>query len=423
MKHFLPIFIFCFLSTFAFAQADTAQHIISGRKNSIKQQKKPYVIMISVDALRYDFADKYQAKNLIALRNQGVQADWMIPSFPSLTFPNHYTLVTGLYPAHHGLVNNDFYDAKRKELYRSSNKAKAEDGKWYGGTPLWVLAEQQKMLTASFYWVGSEAPIKGIYPTYYYDYSEKINIHQRIETVVNWLKLPAAKRPHLITFYFPEVDHYAHNFGPDAPETKRAVLFIDSAVNQLNKAVKATGLPVSFILVSDHGMAKVDTQNPIPLPAVVDTSKFIIPPGGELLELYAKNKAGILPVYQKLKQDENGYKAYLKSNIPAYLHYGTKDDWHHQIGDILLIPTWPKVFQLYKGRIKPGQHGYDPYQVKEMDATFYAWGPAFKKHLKVPAFQNINVYPVVTAILGLKQTEKIDGTPALAKKIISSKNK
>jgi predicted AlkP superfamily pyrophosphatase or phosphodiesterase len=423
MKQFFFVFTFCIVATLAFAQADTTQHIISGRKNSIQQQKKPYVIMISVDGLRYDFADKYQAKNLIALRNGGVQAERMIPSYPSLTFPNHYTLVTGLYPAHHGLVNNDFYDLKRKELYKSSNKAKAEDGKWYGGTPLWVLAEQQKMVTASFYWVGSEAAIKGVYPTYYYDYNEKIDIHQRIETVVNWLKLPAAKRPHLITFYFPEVDHAAHNFGPDAPETQRAVLFIDSAVNELNKAVKATRLPVSFILVSDHGMVKVDTQNPVALPAAVDTTKFVIPPGGELLELYAKNKADILPVYHRLKQDEKGYKAYLKTNIPAYLHYGAKDDWHHQIGDILLIPTWPRVFQLHSGKIKPGQHGYDPYLIKEMSATFYAWGPAFQQHLKIPAFQNINVYPVVTSVLGLKQTEKIDGTTELAQKVISSKNK
>ncbi|MVN21554.1 alkaline phosphatase family protein [Mucilaginibacter arboris] len=418
MKRFFAILIFCFLSTFAFAQADTTQHVISGRKNSIQQQKKTYVIMISVDGLRYDFVDKYQAKNLMAFRTAGVQAERMVPSYPSLTFPNHYTLVTGLYPAHHGLVNNDFYDPKRKEFYKSSNKAKAEDGKWYGGTPLWVLAEQQKILTASFYWVGSEAPIKGIYPTYYYDYSEKIGIHQRIETVVNWLKLPAEKRPHLITFYFPEVDHAAHNFGPDAAETQRAVLFIDSAVNELNKAVKATGLPVSFILVSDHGMVKVDTQNPIPLPQAVDTTKFIIPPGGEILELYAKNKKHIPATYQSLKQSEHDYKVYTKANLPAYLHYGEKDDRYNRIGDILLIPDLPKVFRLGPGKIKPGQHGYDPTKVKEMNATFYAWGPAFKQHLKIPAFQNINVYPVVTTVLGLKQTEKIDGNTTLAKQII-----
>lgn len=418
MKRFFSVLIFCFLSAFAFSQADTVQHIISGRKNSIKQQKKPYVILVSVDGLRYDFADKFQAKNLIALRNQGVQAERMIPAYPSLTFPNHYTLVTGLYPAHHGLVNNDFYDPKRKEFYKSSNKAKAEDGSWYGGTPLWVLAEQQKMLTASFYWVGSEAPVKGIYPTYYYDYNEKISINQRIKTVTNWLALSAEKRPHLITFYFPEVDHAAHNFGPDAPETEKAVQVIDSAINQLQLAVKATGLKVDFILVSDHGMVKVDTQNPITLPKAIDTAKFIIPPGGELLELYAKNKAYILPTYQQLKKTENNYKVYLKTNVPPNLHYGAKEDKYKRIGDILLIPTWPKVFQLHVGKVKPGQHGYNPYAVKEMSATFYAWGPAFKSHLKIPAFQNVQVYSVVTSILGLKPTEKIDGTTKLAKQII-----
>ena len=205
-KHFF--YLICLLSSLTVnAQVDTTQKVDLTRHNSKKQQDKPYLILISTDGFRYDYAKKYKANTLIKLSEEGVRAEYMIPSYPSVTFPNHYSIVTGLYPSHHGIVDNKFYDAKRNDFYIVGNRAKVEDGSWYGGTPLWVLAEQQHMLSASFYWVGSEAAIKGIRPTYYYNYTEKIDIDQRVQVVVNWLSLPADRRPHLITFYMPETDH------------------------------------------------------------------------------------------------------------------------------------------------------------------------------------------------------------------------
>jgi len=153
------------------AQNDTVQKIIPGRTNSPAWLQKPYVIMISADGFRHDLADKYHAVHLIALRDNGVAASGMRPSYPSLTFPNHYTLATGLYPAHHGLVDNAFFDPARNTGYRMGDKKTVADSSWYGGTPLWVLAEKQHMLSASFYWVASEAAIQGIRPTYYYVYN------------------------------------------------------------------------------------------------------------------------------------------------------------------------------------------------------------------------------------------------------------
>jgi predicted AlkP superfamily pyrophosphatase or phosphodiesterase len=292
------------------------------------------------------------------------------------------------------------------------------DGSWYGGTPLWVLAEQQKMLSASFYWVGSEADIKGIYPTYYYSYNEDITIDTRIQTVVNWLSLPPDQRPHLVTFYLPEVDHAGHEYGPDAPETKVAVRWVDSTIKKLYEAVKTTGLPVNFIVVADHGMTKIDRKKTLSMPSSIDTNKFYIPRGFELVELYAKNKKDIQPTYDKLKKEEKQFTAYLKSNMPAYLHYGEKDDVHGVIGDIMLIPTWPKVFQFSNKSPNPGAHGFDPALVRDMYTIFYAWGPNFKSNMHVPAFENVNVYPVVTKILGLSYSEKIDGSSELAEKIL-----
>lgn len=416
-KQFFLLFFLC-CSIFVWSQPDTIQKIISGRMNSAEQQKKPYVIMISSDGFRFDYAEKHKAKSLLALSKQGVRATSMIPSYPSLTFPNHYTLVTGMYPSHHGLVNNYFYSPSRKQSYGMHTLSNVTDGTWYGGTPLWVLAEQQQMLTASFYWVGTEADIKGILPTYYYRYNEDIPMDRRIQVVINWLQLPPEYRPHFITFYFSRTDHDGHDYGPDAPQTREAVRWVDSAVQKLTDAVKKTGLPVNFIFVADHGMTKVDTKHPIPVPVAADTNLFIIPRGAELLELYAKNKKDILPAYDKLKKTAKGFTVRLKEDMPGYLHYNAQDDVMNRIGDILLIPTWPRVFKLGENDPKPGAHGFDPFKVKDMHAVFYAWGPAFKNNLQVPAFKNVDVYPVVARILGLNYTEKIDGTTQLADTIL-----
>ncbi|GAA4340588.1 ectonucleotide pyrophosphatase/phosphodiesterase [Mucilaginibacter gynuensis] len=422
MKYCLYLLLIVF-SLPAFSQADTTQKITPGRKNSPEQQKKPYVILISADGFRYDYAVKHHADHLLALADSGVRAESMIPSYPSVTFPNHYAMVTGLYPSHSGLVNNTFYDRDRKDFYKMSNKAKVGDGTWYGGTPLWILAEQQQMLAASFYWVASEAAIKDMRQTYYYTYNEQIPIHDRIETVVKWLNLPAEQRPHLITFYFPQVDHDGHVFGPDAPETAEKVHFVDSAVYELNKAVKTTGLDVNFIFVADHGMTRVDNQNPLPVPAAIDTSKFVVSGDGILVELYARNKADVKGTYNELKKEaKDYYDVYLATNVPKRLNYRASDDWHNRIGDILLIPRYPKVFNLNnKKKLNPGWHGYDPYVIKDMQATFFAWGPQFKKHLTIAPFKNVSVFNLVSKILDLKTTEKVDGDNKLADKVLLKK--
>ena len=419
MKKYILFLFLLSVRLAAFAQ-DTTQHIIPGRKNSAAQQEKPYVILISADGFRYDYAEKYKTEHLLALANEGVKAASMIPCFPSVTFPNHYSMVTGLYPSHEGLVQNNFYDRDLKRFYSYKGKT-ASEGIWYGGTPLWVLAEQHQMVSASFYWVGSEADIKGIYPAYYYKYNDKIPVHERIQTVVNWLNMPADKRPHLITLYFPQVDHEGHKHGPDSREVENAVHFIDSSVYELTKAVASTGLKVNYVFVSDHGMTMPDIEHTLPLPAAIDTSKYIVSGDGILVELYAKNPDNIQKTYEDLKKGAAGYDVYLRVNIPSHYHYSKSDDWHNRIGDILLIPKWPKIFKLGKYNMDPGQHGYDPSVVKDMHATFYAWGPAFKPHTQIGAFPNVDIYPMITRILGLDYAEKIDGSKQLANKVLLKK--
>jgi predicted AlkP superfamily pyrophosphatase or phosphodiesterase/glycerophosphoryl diester phosphodiesterase len=398
------------------APVDTTQKVAPGRVNSEASKKKPYVILISLDGFRYDYADKYNASHIQALAKQGVSAASMKPSYPSVTFPNHYTIVTGLYPSHHGLVANWFYDAAKDRSYSMSNKKEVGDSSWYGGTPLWVLAEENQLLSASMFWVGSEAAVKDVRATYSYNYTEKIPVDRRIAIVKEWLSLPEDKRPHFITFYINEPDHTGHSYGPGAPQTAEAVRVVDTAIYRLTEAVKSTGLPVNFVLVADHGMTAVDTTNWIPFPAVIDTTKFIIQSSGTTVSLYAKDKQDITPLYKQLKQEAKDYRVYLKKEVPAYLRYGAADDRYNRIGDILLLPTWPKVFAGQKP--KPGYHGFDPSKVKDMHAIFYAWGPAFKKGITIPTFENVHVYPLIAGILGLPVTEKIDGNKKILQPVL-----
>src|SRR5579864_4219387 len=276
---------------------DTTQHIIPGRTNRPDQVKKPYIILISADGFRYDLADKYKAENLIRLRSSGIWADYMQPVFPSLTFPNHYSIATGDYPSHHGIVDNNFYDPAKDLVYRMSNKKGVEDSSWYGGTPLWVLAENQGMLSASFYWVGAEAAIRGVRPTYYYKFNGLISMNDRIRDVCNWLSLPEEIRPHLITFYIPDVDHEEHLHGVDSKQVEDAVHYVDRSIAQLVRTVDSLNLPVNYIFLSDHGMVDIDTLHTLTLPKGIDTSRFFIMNSQAIVHLYAKNPKDIFPAY------------------------------------------------------------------------------------------------------------------------------
>ncbi len=407
-----------FFSFSASSQAqDTIQQITPGRKNAATQINKPYVILISADGFRHDYADKYHAENIIKLRNSGVQAESMIPTFPSVTFPNHYSIATGLYPAHHGLVYNQFYDRKRNDTYSIGKRKSVEDGTWYGGTPIWVLAEQQGMLSASYYFVGSEAAIKKTYPTYWYRFGDNTDINFRINKVIDWLQMPEDIRPHMITFYISNVDHDGHMFGPDAPETEAAVHFVDKAIGSLTEKVAALGLPVNFIFLSDHGMAAVDTITRIKISSMFEASRFIMRGGNTSLHLYAKDTDYIKPAYELLKKQENGFTVYLRKDIPAKWHYAATDDRFNRIGDIFVVPQYPKVLSSNNNRISPGAHGYDP-AMKNMHASFYAWGPQIKNGISIPSFENIHVYPLICQLLGLTYTEQIDGDPKVLENIL-----
>src|SRR6202142_1346297 len=211
--------------------------------NAPAQQAKHYVVLVSLDGYRYDYPKLYGGTHLQAIAARGASApEGMIPAYPSVTFPNHYTIVTGLYPEHHGIVANNFYDPARKAQYKYKDEKTVTDGRWYGGTPLWVLAEKQGMRAASFFWPGSEAEIEGKRPSYYLKYDDKFPGDKRVDQVLAWLQLPPDKRPHFITLYYADTDHAGHTYGPDAPETGEAVRRVDEMMGKLSDGIAASGL-------------------------------------------------------------------------------------------------------------------------------------------------------------------------------------
>jgi alkaline phosphatase D len=393
--------------------------------NSVAAQAQHYVVLVSLDGFRYDYAAKYGAKNLQSIAKAGATApDGMIPSYPSITFPNHYTLVTGLYPEHHGIVANSFYDPVRKARYSYTDPATVTDGSWYGGTPLWVLAEQHQMRAACFFWPGSEAAIQGVRPSYYLHYDNQFPEEKRIDQVVAWLQLPPEQRPHFITLYDYEPDHSGHQFGPDSPEVRDAVHHVDDLVGKLRARLDALRLPIDLIVVSDHGMAKVQGDW-INLDKYADLADFDT--DGALL--YAKGdpaaaEAAAEKAYNQLKKADSRFMVYRRAKVPAGLDFNQNP----REGDPVIVPTGPYLIRAHApgnpdGTAKPerpaplGMHGYDPATMKDMRAVFYAVGPDIRPGTTLKPFENVNVYPLVARILGL-DPPKVDGSLNVVSEIL-----
>lgn len=374
-------------------------HVDNG-PNSAKAQSQHYVVLVSLDGFRWDYAKRDGATHLLALGKQGVWApEGMLPSYPSLTFPNHFTIVTGLYPEHHGLVANGFYDDAKQARYALNDPHAVTDGSWYSGVPLWSLAESQGMRTACFFWPGSEAKIAGFQPTYYLRYDDKIDDAARIEQVLAWLHLPEADRPHFITLYYSEPDHEGHEFGPDAPETRAAVRKVDSLVGKLKAGLDATGLPIDLVVVSDHGMARSE-GGWITLDQFADLAGFEAV--GPLL--YGKTEEDRARVYNQLKKASSQFVVYRRKDVPADLNYNQNP----REGDPVVIATGPYAIRAHapaagKEDRPPtaGMHGFDPGKLPEMKASFFAAGPDIVAGKTVAPFENVNLYPWLAHLLGL----------------------
>lgn len=387
------------------------------------------VILLSLDGFRYDYIEKYHAPHLNALASEGVRAEHLVPTYPTKTFTNHISLVTGKYPAKHGMVHNDFYDPALGELYK---KGKArQQPKWLQARPLWTHAEKNGVRTATYFWPESDARLEGVLPSYYYEFNKSTPIQRRIDQMVDWLKLPPAQRPSLILGYFSLVDEMGHEYGPNSPQVSDAVTLLDSYIGQLKQRInQEISFPVNLVVVSDHGMSEVNSQSRISWSQLDNFDQFQVVASTTQLMLYAKNPmtpAELQAQAAKLASQSNGrYQTHIKGQHPKERHYTNNP----RIADIILDTRPPATFSkatLSKyssttGRIS-GEHGYDPHEVKEMGAIFIATGPDFKQGLLIPPFENIHLFPALANILGLPIPDDLDGRLDVLAPIFNSATK
>jgi len=356
-------------------------------------------VILSLDGFRWDYPQKTNTPALDLIAKEGVKAVSLIPSFPSKTFPNHYTIATGLVPDHHGLVNNAFFDRIMDKPYAIGNKEARFNPDFYGGEPIWITAQNQGLITASFYWVGTDVAIHGKHPDYWKMYDESVPFIQRIDTIIKWLSLPASQQPQLVMGYYHEPDGIGHEYGPDDPRTLKRVSELDSLTGILYQRIKQ--LPnadcINFIVVSDHGMGPISSERNIALRTYIPENWPVrIEGGNPNFNLYAEG-AWIDSSYAVLKKAGH-LQVWKPAEVPEHLNYGNNP----RVGDIIVVAdsAWTVTLNKSKESYTGGTHGYD---IKNTDihAIFYAAGPAFKQNYVHPSFQNTDIYPLLAKLLGI----------------------
>lgn len=369
------------------------------------------IVLISLDGFMPEYLERYDTPHLDRLAGEGVRAESLIPSFPTKTFPNHYTVVTGLYPAHHGIISNTMYDPVMDASFSLSNREAIADARWWGGEPIWVTAEMQGVTAATFFWPGSEAAVQGVRPTYWKEYEHEFPNAQRVDTVLAWLDLPEESRPSIITLYFADVDSDGHRYGPYSAETERAVAHVDSMVGRVMDGLAARGIhdEVNLIIVSDHGMAETSPERVIILDDYVDpaTLRFIDRSPVLMAEARGVDAREVIAALDAAPH----LSAYHRDELP--------ERWHFR--DHLRIPTIVAVaddgytiatrdyFERSSDRISGGTHGYDN-ALPSMQAIFLARGPSFKEGEVVGPFANVHLYNLMASMLGINPAPN-DGSP------------
>ncbi len=360
------------------------------------------VVLVSLDGFRWDYLQRPAARRLREIAARGVHAERLIPSFPSKTFPNHVTLVTGLYPAHHGIAANVMLDTVLGRFTTGSNPS-VRDARWYRGEPIWVTAEKQGVRTAAYFWPGSEAAIGGVRPHWYYAYDGATMRSTRVQRILDWLAMPDSTAPRLIAAYFSDVDTDSHNHGPASAETDRAIAQVDSAIGAIIDGIAALGATanVNVIIVSDHGMAEVNSERVIWLDDYVSMDSLDVADWSPVATIIPKPGAAAY-VYRQLHGAHPRLSVYRKGELPAHLHYNDGE----RVTPIVAVADegWSIGTRAAPGQMEAGRtygaHGYDP-ALAAMGALFIAAGPGFASGRRVPPFQNIHVYSLLAALLHL----------------------
>jgi len=395
MKTFLKLFLtFIFLSLI-----------------NVSAQSQPYVILISIDGFRWDYVDRGITPNFDYMREHGTSASSLQSCFPTKTFPNHTSIITGLYPEHHGIISNHFKDYFNGKFYSMGDSIESRNAYWYKGEAFWETAERQGITTASYFWPGSEVTLSYKHPTYFKKYDQKKTYKERVDGVIDWMQLPYEKRPHFITSYFEATDTYGHDYGPNSPEVNLAIAQLDSVLGYFFQKLKEINLfdSTNIVVVSDHGMAETSIERTVNIEELLEGYKYESGDNGPFM-LIEPWEGKLENVYKKLKENENHFKVYKKEDVPEYFHYSDNP----LISKIVIVAEngWGvetnKSFKNLEKYGTKGNHGFDNHWI-DMHGIFYAMGPAFKKSYKVGMLNNIDIYPLLCKVFNVAPNPFIDG--------------
>jgi predicted AlkP superfamily pyrophosphatase or phosphodiesterase len=374
-------------------------------------QTKPYVLLISFDGFRWDYPSTYNTPNINFLKDSGASAVSLQPCFPSKTFPNHYSIITGMYAENHGIIANAFVNPVTGEQYRLGDTISVRDPKWYTGEAFWETAKKNGIITASMFWPGSEVNDENRRPDYFKYYDHNYPYKDRIGQIMKWLELPYPQRPYFICSYFDATDHAGHTFGPSSPETEKAVMSLDSILGTILNRLNQSELKdsINILLVSDHGMTEVSKTRIVNIEQILKDEKCRYSDAGPVMMIFPK-EGETERIYRILKQYEKNFKVYLKKDIPGWYHYSDNS----LIAPVLVIADigWSVVSNnsadWFSGDSYRGNHGFSNYEM-DMHGIFFAYGPLIKKGLRTGTLRNIDIYPLLCKIYNIEPNHKTDG--------------
>jgi hypothetical protein len=389
-----------------------AQVYDANRRNAPEQLDKPYLILVSVDGMRWDFADLCDTPAIDRLAQHGLKAEALQPVFPTLTFPNHFSIATGQQPKHHGIVANDFPGEDGQQWYHYKDRSTVQNGEWYLADPIWVTAEKQGMLSAAFYFVGTEADIDGVRPTHWRAFDASVSGETRVDQVLGWLAEPAVSRPHVITLYFEDVDDHTHWSGPGSVESIDAIRRVDGYLERLLDGIDQLphGDEVYVLLVSDHGMASYNPESePLVLDQVVDLSGTRIVEGGPyaFIHFEQETEGRAEGMRDAINAQWSCGRALLPSDAPAA--WNVSDS--RRFPDLMVLADegcGVISTSAMKHKIQPGDHGWPP-ELVDMRGVFYAMGPRIPAASRIGMVHASDIYPLMLAILDLPASGSIDG--------------
>ena len=389
------------------------------------EQREPVTILVSIDGFHPSYLDRGLTPALSALAESGVRGA-LRPSFPTKTFPNHWTLVTGLVPDHHGITANRMEDQGRPA--EPFTMQTVDPYWWNEAKPVWVEAEEAGIRSAAMFWPGSAVPwggtavrfgpvADGILPSDWQQFSMQVSNTQRVNSVLDWLRRPAEIRPQFVTLYFDTVDTAGHDGGPNSEEVNAALRDVDAHIAMLVEGLAELGQPANLVIASDHGMAETSSERVIALDEVLDSSLYRLVEAGAYATLEpAEGKEAAFR--DAILADHDRMNCWAKEDIPARYEYGT----HPRIPPYFCLPEtgWTISRTRSSASWTGGNHGYDNF-APEMEALFIANGPAFRSGARVAIFDNVDIAPLLRHLVGLPQAERADGSMEAVRPLLADK--